>query len=253
MATSALVLHRGARPVTAEELRGYRPPAAEGRWHPIAHARVLDVVTTTLREAGYDVKGERLGLAKDGNRFFGTLDLGTPLASGVSLAVGVRNSTDKSFPLGFCAGSRVFVCDNLAFRSELLVRRKHTLNGERNFVRAIGSAVTTLASFRESEAERVRRLLTTTLTDDQADALILRSWERGIVGARELPRVLKEWRSPSFEEFEPRTAWSLLNAFTGALRDRASSQPAAYANQTIRLNGLLTFRGEEAPAAPVLA
>ncbi|MFO0809055.1 MAG: DUF932 domain-containing protein [Gemmataceae bacterium] len=249
MATSALVLHRGAHSVTAEELRGYRPPASEGRWHPIAHARVLEVVGTTLREAGYEVKGERLALARDGHRFFGTLDLGTPLGSGVSLAVGVRNSTDKSFPLGFCAGSRVFVCDNLAFRSELLVRRKHTLNGERNFVRAIGSAVTTLAGFRESEAARVRRLLHTTLTDDQADALILRSWERGIVGARELPRVLKEWRTPSFEEFEPRTAWSLLNAFTGALRDRAASQPAAYATQTIRLNGLLTFRGEAAQAA----
>ena len=44
---------------------------------------------------------------------------------------------------------------------------------------------------------------------------------------------------------------ALLNAFTGALRDRAANQPAAYATQTIRLNGLLSFRGEEAPAAPV--
>src|SRR5262245_27963025 len=29
------------------------------------------------------------------------------------------------------------------------------------------------------------------------------------------------------------------------------SQPAAYATQTIRLNGLLSFRGAETPAAPV--
>jgi hypothetical protein len=33
------------------------------------------------------------------------------LCPGVSLAVGIRNSWDQSFPLGFCAGARVFVCD----------------------------------------------------------------------------------------------------------------------------------------------
>ena len=85
---------------------------------------------------------------RDGSRFFGTLDLASPLAERTSLCVGIRNSTDQSFPLGFVAGSRVFVCDNLAFRSELMVRRKHTLHGERDFVRKMklgqldGAAVT---------------------------------------------------------------------------------------------------------------
>jgi hypothetical protein len=62
--------------------------------------------------------------------------------------VGVRNSVDKSFPLGFCAGARVFICDNLAFRSELLVKRPHTINGERRFNQAIAEAVSQLSSLR---------------------------------------------------------------------------------------------------------
>src|SRR5208282_2491060 len=136
MVSSNLVLHRGARPVTADELKEYRAPQPEGRWFPVAHSRVLETVTATLQDSGYEIRNTRLGLSREGARFFGTLDLGTSVASGVTLAVGVRNSVDKSFPLGFAAGSRVFVCDNLAFRSELLVRRKHTVNGERNFVRA---------------------------------------------------------------------------------------------------------------------
>ena len=68
---------------------------------------------------------------------------------------------------------------------------------------------------------------------------MLRSFERGIVGARELPRVLQQWRNPPFEEFRPRTAWSLLNAFTGAMKERARSQPHAYAVQSMRLHALL--------------
>src|SRR5262249_10353774 len=74
-----------------------------------------------------------------------------------------------------------------AFRSDLLVRKKHTLNGERNFVRSIASAVTSLASFRETEADRIRRFMHQELSAELADALILRAYERGIVGAHQLP------------------------------------------------------------------
>ncbi len=225
--------------MSADELQRYAAPPPEGRWYPLSHARVAETVKATLREAGYEIRREQYGVMRDGTRFFGTLDLGSPLTSGVTLAVGIRNSVDKSFPLGFCAGSRVFVCDNLAFRSELLVRRKHTLNGERNFTSAIAGAVTTLASFREGEGERIRRLMGMELPPDLADALILRAFEKGIVGPRELPKVLHEWRNPPHEDFQPRTAWSLFNAFTSALKDRAVQMPHQYAQQTMRLNALL--------------
>lgn len=239
MAESVLMLHRGAKEVSLEDLATIQAPEPIGRWYPLAHRRVVDVVKSTLQDAGYLIKRERFGVTGDGHRFFGTLDLGTPIADGITLAVGVRNSTDKSFPLGFCAGTRVFCCDNLAFRSELLVRKKHTINGERNFCNAIGGAVTTLDSFKEAESERVQRFHTTELSDEQADSLILRSLERGLIGHRDLTKVLHEWRNPAFPEFQPRTVFSLLNAFTSGLKERALKQPAEYARQTMRLHGLL--------------
>jgi hypothetical protein len=214
---------------------------------------VVDVVKGSLLEAGYLIKRERYGVTGDGHRFFGTLDLGSPIAEGVTLAVGVRNSTDQSFPLGFCAGTRVFCCDNLAFRSELLVRKKHTINGERNFCRAIGGAVTTLDSFKAAESERIQRFLTAELTDEQADSLILRSLERGLIGHRDLSKVLREWRSPAFPEFQPRTLFSLLNAFTSGLKERAMKQPAEYARQTMRLHGLLDQARSEPKQVHALA
>ena len=241
MAESKLVLHCGAKPVTLEELQQIQAPEPEGRWFPLSHSHVLSVVSQTLNEAGYSIAKQQLAVMRDGgSRFFGTLDLASPVAEGVSLAVGIRNSIDKTFPLGFCAGSRVFICDNLAFRSELLVKRKHTINGERDFRQRIFDAVASLESFREQEAARRKALTETELDDNLADALMLRAFERGIVGTRELPRVLRQWRNPPFEEFRPRTAWSLLNAFTSGMKERAATQPQSYAVQSIRLHALLS-------------
>jgi hypothetical protein len=176
MASSMLVLHSGATETDRAALEQIQPPPPEGRWYPVKHTSVLDRVKSTLGEAGYAVQRERLALTGDGHRFFGTLDLTTPLAEGVALAVGIRNSTDKTFPLGFAAGSRVFVCDNLAFRSELMVRRKHTLHGERSFANAISHAVTALDSFRAVESQRIGVMVATPVSDEKAESFILRAY-----------------------------------------------------------------------------
>lgn len=236
---STLVLHCGAKPVTRDELTAFKAPEPRGRWFPLSHSRVLSVVSETLQDAGYSIDREALGVMRDGSRFFGTLDLKSPIAEGVTLAVGIRNSVDQSFPLGFCAGSRVFCCDNLAFSAELLVRRKHTLHGERDFVRRIAEAVTGLEAFKGQEAARIDRLKAAELSLDRADALILRAYEKGIVGHRDLARVLREWREPGYDDFKAQNAWSLYNAFTTAMRDRAKKQPHQFAVATMRLHGLL--------------
>ncbi len=210
---------------------------------------MLDIAKQTLSDAGYRVRAQKLALSRSNARFFGTLDLATNLASGVSLAVAIRSSTDKSFPLGFCAGNRTFCCDNLAFHSDLLVKRKHTVNGEARFSTAIAEAVTNLGDFQQMEARRIRTMMHAELSPERADSLILRAFERGIVSTLQLPHVLREWRNPSYGEFEDRTVWSLFNAFTTVLAGRATKQPQAHALQTMRLNALLSATDAEQPLA----
>jgi hypothetical protein len=239
MTTSNLVLHRGARIVTREEMDMMDAPAPTKTWFPLRHGTVLDAVLSTLEDASFRVNGMQLSLSSDNARFFGTLDLATPIAQGTTLAVGVRNSIDKTFPLGFCAGCRVFVCDNLAFHSELLVSRKHTVNGRFRFQEAIALAVKGLGQFRETETIRIKRMRDFTLTDQHAESLILRAFEQGIVSIRTLPQVIKAWREPPYAEFEDHTLWALLNAFTGVLNDLRASNPQRFALQTIQLGALL--------------
>jgi hypothetical protein len=235
---SALVLHCGAREVTREELVRVPTPAATETWFPVAHDTCVSTVQKSLVDAGFVIRQLRFGLARSDARMFATVDLDSPLATGVSLSVGIRNSLDKSLPLGFVAGSRVFVCDNLAFRSEMVVKRKHTRFGHERFGEAICQAIKNLVQFRTHESERIRRLQHADIDDRWAESFMLRAYERQLVSHRALPGVIREWRSPSYEEFQDRTAWALLNAFTTILADRQKSNPQIHASLTMRLGGL---------------
>jgi hypothetical protein len=234
-----LVLHCGGRQVTREELDAVEAPPATATWYPVRHATVYETVRAALTDSGFVVQRAQFGLSRSDQRMFATLDLTSVLATGVTLSVGVRNSTDKSFPLGFCAGSRVFVCDNLAFRSDLTVAKKHTKFGATRFQGEIARAVKTLSAFQRHETERVLALQQHALGDEAAEALMLRSFEGGLVSYRALPAVIREWRSPKHDEFKPRTAWSLLNAYTTVLAPRARANAQEYARQTMRLGGLI--------------
>jgi hypothetical protein len=236
---SDLCLHKGSHVVSRGELLEVPAPPATATWFPICHGDVLVTVEQLLFNAGFTVEREQLSLGQKNNRFFGILDLKSPVAPGVTLAVGVRNSIDKTFPLGFCAGSRVFVCDNLAFRSELLVVRKHTVNGGKRFHEAIAQGIQRLPQFVETEAATIDTMRHAPIHPEMADSLILRSYEQGIISHRYLAEVLKAWRfrSPDFEE---ETLWSLFNAFTLALKPKAQSNPQEFSLQTIRLHALLT-------------
>src|SRR5262249_26251743 len=229
MTESRPTLHCGAREVTREELDAVPTPAATATWFPVPHGTCVATVQRALTESGFEVRQTRFGLSRGDARMFATVDLGSPLVTGVTLAVGIRNSLDKSLPLGFVAGNRVFVCDNLAFRSELSVRRKHTRFGHTRFGEAISQAVHNLVQFKPHETERIKVLQHADIDDRAAESLMLRAYEGQIVSHRALPGVIREWRSPSFEEFQDRTAWSLLNAFTTILADRQKTNAQMHA------------------------
>ncbi len=240
-------MHVGAREIDRAELNLIEAPPPSRTWYPLKHADVLDTVCETLDGAGFGIESTQLSVARDNARFFGTLRLQNRVNELASIAVGIRNSVDKSFPIGFCVGTRVFVCDNLAFRSEIVIARKHTRFGQARFNEAVAKAVLGLHQYQIAEEERIRELQNWELSEDSANSLILRSFESSIVSMRLLPAVIREWRNPPIADFAPRTGWSLLNCFTSALKDRQRKNPQEAALATIRLQKLLSPPGEISP------
>ena len=239
MSNGTLINHCGAKLVTKGDLELIPAPPPTATWFPIRHLDVLDSVEKTLGESGYGIKSCHFSVSKQGQRFFGVLDLQSDLADGVSLSVGIRNSNDKTFPIGFCIGNRTFVCDNLAFSSEIVISKRHTRFGEERFREGISATVVKLADHQKLEAKRIELLQTQPLTDQQAESLVLRAWDKKLVGTRMLRPLLNEWRNPSFEEFEDRTAWSMLSAFTHVAKDRQRRYPHRAAHEVMQFQNLL--------------
>src|SRR2546425_8154234 len=107
MSQSSLIVHRGARHVTRDELEQVHAPPPTETWFPLPHLHVLDRTLSTLEQAGFRPTKMQLALSRCDCRFFGVVDLQSPVAEGVTLAVGIRNSADKSLPIAFAAGERV--------------------------------------------------------------------------------------------------------------------------------------------------
>lgn len=236
--SSKLTLHCGSRSVSREELVSIEAPAPTDTWFPVPHRDVLATAESLLMGAGFAIERSRYALGAEGHEFFGVLDLRLPIGTdGVKLAVGLRNSTNKKFPIGLAAGSRVFVCDNLAFSAELTVTRKHTRNGMVRWVEGIGGAVNRLDQFRQSESRRIEILAKYQLGMSEADSLLLRAFEAGILNTRQLPLAIEQWRNPSFDWGQTGTAFHLYNAMTTALGGVATRNPQQHAGLTMRLMG----------------
>ena len=54
--------------------------------------------------------------------------------------------------------------------------------------------------------------------DDEARSCIVRAAELGIINSSDIIPVLREFKSPSHEEFAEPTRWSLMNALTETLK-----------------------------------
>jgi hypothetical protein len=241
MSTNGTLLnHCGARVVDRDALREIETPHSTKTWFPIAHQDVLDCVEDTLDKSGFAIRRSQLSVSNFDQRFFGVLDIESTLAEGVTLSVGVRNSNDKSFPIGFCVGNRTFVCDNLAFSSQIVINKRHTRHGSDRFQEGIANAIVSLTEYRDMEARRIERLQTAKVNDSTAESVILKAWDKRIIGTRMLRPLLDEWREPTFDDFTDRTAWSLLAAFTHVAKPRQRRYPLKAALEVMKFQSLLT-------------
>jgi hypothetical protein len=149
--------------------------------------------------------------------------------------VGLRNSHDKSYPAGLVVGSRVFVCDNLAFSGEISVARKHTTNILRDLQGLTCRAVGFLAERWMDQEKRIDGYKGYEVDDARAHDLIVRAIDARVISTTQLPKVIHEWREPRHPEFGEGNAWLLFNSFTEVLKE---VNPFDLPRRTQALHGL---------------
>jgi hypothetical protein len=161
--------------------------------------------------------------------------------------LGLRNSHDRSFPVALGVGSRVFVCDNMAFVADHQIKRRHTAHLKRDLPGIVSELIEPLALEREAQAHKFVAYRHTMLTDQAADHAILRLYREGVINVQRIPDVLAQWEEPTFPALEERNAWRLFNAVTHALTGRVMDNPAS----TPKLHQILDGVCEEVAHAGV--
>lgn len=235
-----LCLHTGGEEVPLEQVEQALTPAPTRTWQPIPHAELFHGVKRTIENTGLRVINEVHALAREGLRYFGMMQVqNTDSDAEYGFVVGLRNSHDQSFPAGLACGSGVFVCDNLAFSSEIVLARKHTLHIRRDLPQLISTAVGKLGQYRVQQAQRYEKYHGTELVEAQVHDALIQAVDAQAIPLLAIPQVLTEWRAPRHPEFakQGKTAWRLFNAFTEALKGRAAADMLM--KRTLVLHGLL--------------
>ena len=237
MATKTLSIHAGAGLATLEEIEAAPTPAPTPSWHPIPHINLIREVQTSFTRFGLTVTNEQHALyhGESGcDRYFGVFDIapqrldGTTIIEGAddySIAVGLRNSHDKTFPAALVMGSRVFVCDNLAFSGEVKIARTHTTWIERDLPGLVYRASARMVDAMGLQAKRIDAYKDHMLPDlSAAHHIMVVAVQKGIIPGRLLDDVANEWDAPRHEEFIVPTYWSLFNAFTEVLKETSATE-----------------------------
>lgn len=235
-----MLLHCGGGMVHRDEVYGVATPSGTDTWYPLPHSGVLTEVESQLQAAGFLITNEGHALSHEGARYFGLLEVTTPGDGGgedrdYSWVVGIRNSHDKTYPAGLVAGSKVFVCDNLAFTGEVKISRKHTRFAARDLRHLTSRAVGQLGDRFHALDRRIDAYRDKQVSDRLAHDTVVRALDCRAIVTSQIPDVLAEWRKPSHEEFATRDAWSLFNAFTEVSK---GINPNTMVNRTQALHGL---------------
>lgn len=234
---SNMLMHCGSNEATRDEVFATPTPEGTDTHYPIPHGTLIETVTRHVRESGFEIEGEEYALQRDGDQMFGLWILANGAAhDDYQLTVGLRNSHDKQFPAGMAVGSRVFVCDNLAFSAEIVIARKHTKYILRDLDKMVADAAGRISESRVAQDRRIEAYKGTRLIDPMVHDFVVRSVDNQVVPNRDITHVLQQWREPQHEDFQPRTAWSLFNAYTETMK---GTNPRDLTPRTRRLHGMM--------------
>ena len=222
--------------LTRQQLAAVPTPAGTATHRPVPHAEVIDVLVETLSFRHIGVIQEEYAVSKDGMKMFGVFDLDTGMP-GCRFSIGIRNSHDRSMRLAAVVGVRVLVCENMAFNGEFeAVLAKHSKHFSLQNALSIG--VDSMQRNFDGMRQQVEVWRQSQLSDITAKLLVYRAF---IESDLEVPKHLAKpvhdlYFSPQHEEFQPRTMWSLSNAFTSAFKEL---DPIPQFKATAKLAGFL--------------
>lgn len=215
--------------VTHSDLKLMTDPPQLGSVHqPIPHHLLVAALRVEAQERGYDVRREQLALGMRGSAIFGVMDLVPPGVVAVEergLSIGFRNSTNSTLAVKVVAGTRVFVCDNLALSGDLIALQRRNTRGL-DVEAAVKEGFDKFLRHASALDRHVMRMQATLISDVEAKAKVFDAFAQRVIPVHLFDDVNVNYFKPTNEmtDCQPRTWWGLHNAFTRTLKKLGPSR-----------------------------
>jgi hypothetical protein len=228
--SSTLIAHSSkmkARRVSFEDLAAMPTPQSMGIKHnPVPHAMLVEGILEEIADRGFIPSKQQYAVSGNGQALFGVIDLAPVGTSGLvadsgqqGLSIGFRNSVNQSMAIKAVAGTRVFVCDNLALSGDLIALSRKNTTGL-DLAEELKAGFAKFIVQAEVMAAQVQELTGHALSNDEAKVIIFDAFAAKFLPVRLMDDVANFYfkASEATPDCQPRTMWGLHNSFTRALK-----------------------------------
>ena len=237
-------------------------PEPTRTYQPFSNEELVLMINTVAKQYGMTLNNEQLGMDLKGMRFFGVYTVeGFDFFGGrIKLTIGFCNSYNRSMSGRMCIGGDVTVCSNSLFYAYTdedtgingMAMAEHRPGIHDGLFQKIDACFAGIEEFRKKQEMFYGHLEERPLSQKEAYHIIVKAAQANVLNKTRILRVAEEWdwqdRGPQnndeeqhriwHPEFKPRTAYSLLNAFTEVQKDQMKANPV---NTNINTMGLSQF------------
>lgn len=219
--------------ISAEEsvVRSVPEPQFTNTWHPVSHGKVIDTMELAVKEAGMEVTKRRYSLQNAGMNMFGTWHIGHQ-TNGSGWMIGLRNSMNKAFAIGICAGTNVFVCSNMIFKGEFIEFRRHTRGVDLEELRYLSiSAVDGIIEHLQELEVWQQDLKNHSLPQEDFKILTFDAMEKGVIAPSKFTTFLDHHEEEL--KLNDQSLYTFHGGITRLIRDNSLFNIAWYSNKLI--------------------
>lgn len=255
---SNLMRQRGSIPVSFNDLLELDTPPETNTYKPVRHEDIiLNINKQVVKQLpDYEFVNSQYSINKgicrdeegeiiyDGpaGKFFGIHNYikksDIEESNPVRRSIGFRNSYDKSMSVGWCFGASVLVCDNMMFTGDITTLRKHTKNVLQDLVmKLMWDLSETCENTWDTVDEDIKTMRRIDVTNNSGFGYLGQMYGNGILNSSQFTEAVRQWKNPTYKEFDDRNKWSLYNCANHALK---TTKPDKIMNKHIQLHNMLT-------------
>jgi hypothetical protein len=186
--------------------------------HPVPYRDALVALENRIYGQGLDITERRYGLGQKGQQLFARyiIDMGD---KDYDMAIGLRQSYNKTLAIGTVAGGRVGICDNGMFTGSAFHQvRKNTTNVWDDFRALLDQAMATVHDAFDEVRNDCTRWKTTLVDLDPGYEILGKAYGRNVLTTQQATIAFQDWKVPRHSEFSDRNLFSLYQCVTEALK-----------------------------------